>query len=68
MNLQVYYDRELDILYFAKTGQEEEIAEISPDVNWELGANGELLGVKILNASSLMKSVIEPLREKALAA
>jgi uncharacterized protein YuzE len=67
MKLQVYYDRELDILYFAQKGQEEEVVEISPGVNLELGANGELLGVEILNASSLMKGVIEPLREKALA-
>jgi uncharacterized protein YuzE len=68
MKLQVYYDRELDILYFAQKGQEEEVVEISPGINLELGANGELLGVEILNASSLMKSVIEPLREKAMAA
>ena len=68
MNLKVYYDRELDILYFAKQGHEEQVIEIAPGVNVELGANGELLGVEILNASSLMKGVIEPLREKALAA
>ena len=68
MNLKVYYDRELDILYFAKQGHEEQVVEIAPGVNVELGANGELLGVEILNASSLMKGVIEPLREKALAA
>jgi uncharacterized protein YuzE len=68
MNLQVSYDRELDILYFAQKGQEEEVVEISPGVNLEFGANGELLGVEILNASRMMKSVIEPLREKALAA
>ena len=68
MNLQVYYDRELDILYFAQKGHEEEVVEVSPGVNLEFGANGELLGVEILDASSLMKGVIEPLREKALAA
>ena len=68
MNLKVYYDRELDILYFAKQGHEEQVVEIAPGVNVEFGANGELLGVEILNASSLMKGVIEPLREKALAA
>jgi uncharacterized protein YuzE len=68
MNLKAYYDRELDILYFAQKGQEEEVVEISPGVNLEFGANGELLGVEILNASRMMKSVIEPLREKALAA
>jgi len=68
MNLKVYYDRELDILYFARQGQEEESVEIAPGVNLELDSKGELLGVEILNASSLMKGVIEPLREKALAA
>lgn len=68
MSLKVYYDPELDILYLAKQGHEEQVVEISPGVNLELGANGELLGVEILNASRLMKGVIEPLREKALAA
>jgi uncharacterized protein YuzE len=68
MNLKVYYDRELDILYFAQKGHEEEVVEVSPGVNLEFGANGELLGVEILNASRMMKNVIEPLREKALAA
>ena len=68
MNLQVYYNRELDILYFTKKGLKEEVVEVSPGVNLEFSAKGELLGVEILNASSLMKGVIEPLREKALAA
>ncbi len=67
MNLQVYYDREFDILYFARRGKEEQVVEISPGVNVELDANGDLIGIEILNASRLMKSVIEPLREKALA-
>jgi uncharacterized protein YuzE len=68
MNLKAFYDRELDILYFAKEGHEEEVVEISPGVNLEFGASGELLSVEILNASSLMKGVIETLRAKALAA
>jgi uncharacterized protein YuzE len=67
MNLQVYYDREFDILYFARQGKEDQVVEISPGVNLELDANGDLIGVEILNASRLMKNVIEPLREKALA-
>ncbi len=65
--MNVHYDSELDILYFAKQGHEEEVIEVAPGLNLEYGANGELLGVEILNASRLMKEVIEPLHEKVMA-
>ncbi|MBI4790566.1 MAG: DUF2283 domain-containing protein [Chloroflexi bacterium] len=68
MNLKASYDPEVDVLYFAQPGKEEEVVEVAPGINLEYGANGELLGVEILNASRLMKGIIEPLREKALAA
>jgi uncharacterized protein YuzE len=68
MNLQVHYDSELDILYLAREGLEEKVVEVSPGLNLEFDAQGELLGVEILNASNLMKQVIEPLHAKALAA
>jgi uncharacterized protein YuzE len=68
MNLQVYDDSEIDVLYLARQGREEQVVEISPGINLEYDANGELLGIEILNASSVMKQVIEPLRKRAIAA
>ncbi len=68
MNLQVRYDPELDILYLARPGKEEEVVEVAPGLNLEYDARGELLGVEIMNAARLMQPVLEPLREKAVVA
>ncbi len=68
MNLKVYYDSEMDVLYLARPGQEEEVVEVYPGLNLEYDASGELIGIEILNAARLMKEVIEPLREKATTA
>jgi uncharacterized protein YuzE len=65
MNLKVYYDAEVDVLYLAREGQEEEVVEVYPGLNLEMGAGGELLGVEILGASHLLKEVLAPLVEKA---
>ena len=67
MNFQFYYDSELDILYLAREGQEASV-EISPEANLEFDAEGNVIGIEILNASRLLKGVIEQLREKSLAA
>ena len=67
MNFQFYYDSELDILYLAREGQEADVAEVSPEVNLEFDAEGNVIGIEILNASRLMKGVIEQLQEKSLA-
>jgi uncharacterized protein YuzE len=66
MNLKVHYDAEVDVLYLAREGQEE-MVEAYPGLNLELDANGELIGVEILQASLLLKGVIEPLMRKAAA-
>ncbi len=68
MDLKVIYDSQVDVLYLARPGKEERVVEVAPGLSLEYDANGELLGVEILNASRLMKEIIEPLREKALAA
>ena len=65
MSLKVSYDAEVDVLYLAREGQELEVVEAYPGVNLELGADGELLGVEILQASRLLKEVIGPLMQKA---
>lgn len=68
MNLKVYYDPQVDVLYLARPGKEEQVTEAAPGVNLEYDINGELLGVEILNASRVMREIVEPLREKALTA
>ncbi len=65
MSLKVHYDPEVDVLYLARAGQEEEVVEVYPGLNLELDASGELIGVEILKASRLLKEVIGPLMEKA---
>lgn len=48
MTMKVYYDAEEDVLYLAKSGQEEKVIEISPGLSLEMDAAGESLGVEIL--------------------
>jgi len=56
---KVYYDKKSDILWFlVKNGAEIEYKEISPGVSVELGKDGELLGIEILNASKVIKPLI----------
>jgi uncharacterized protein YuzE len=63
--VNVYYDDELDILYIAKKGQEEEVIEIYPGINLEMDKYGKLIGIEFLNASRLLKNVLKPLEQKA---
>lgn len=52
---KIYYDKKSDALWLLiKSGLEEEVKEISPGVNVELGKNGEILGIEILNASKIL--------------
>lgn len=56
-NRKLYYDKKTDVLWLlVKPGIEEEHKEISPGVSIELGKNGELLGIEILNASKVLGS------------
>jgi len=64
----VSYDEKQDILYLAKKGEEEEVVELAPGVNIELDSSGELIGVELFKASSLLKDVIKPLDKKLHAA
>jgi uncharacterized protein YuzE len=63
-DFKVFYDEKEDILYLAREGQEEEVVELSPGVNVELDASGELIGVELFNASSLFKDVIKSMGRK----
>ncbi|MDE3092041.1 MAG: DUF2283 domain-containing protein [Chloroflexota bacterium] len=67
MDFQFRYDPELDILYLAREGQETSV-EISPEANLEFDAEGNVIGIEILNASRLMKDVIEQIQDKSLTA
>ncbi len=67
VDFQIRYDSELDILYLAREGQEANV-ELSPEANLEFDAEGNVIGIEILNASYLLKGVIEQLREKSLTA
>lgn len=52
---KIYYDKKTDILWLnIKSGAEEEYREVTPGVGIELGENGELLGIEILNASKVL--------------
>ena len=65
MDLKVHYDSEVDILYLAREGEEEEVVEVYPGLNLEMDANGELIGIEIMQASRMLKEVIGPLMQKA---
>lgn len=52
---KIYYDKKSDALWLLlKSGPEEEVKEVAPGVNVELGKNGDLLGIEILNASKVL--------------
>jgi len=65
---KVFYDQKEDVLYLGKKGQEEEIVELAPGISVELDGSGELIGVELFNASTLLKDVIKPMERKILAA
>lgn len=57
---KIYYDKKADVLWFLiKSGSESEYREITPGVSVELGKEGELLGIEILNASKVIKPLLE---------
>ncbi len=54
---KIHYDKKTDVLWLmVKSGLEEEHREITPGVSLELGKDGELLGIEILNASRVLGS------------
>jgi uncharacterized protein YuzE len=58
MNKIVYFE-EADTLHLSITDEPEAgSVELSPDVTAELNANGELIGVEIVNASAYLRDTI----------
>lgn len=52
---KVYYDKKTDVLWLnIQSGAEEEYREVTPGIGVELGKNGELLGIEILDASKVL--------------
>jgi len=50
------------VLYIvARKGKEKEFVEIAPGLNAELDENGRVIGIEILNASTVLKSIAKPL-------
>lgn len=55
---KIFYDKKSDVLWLLiKSGQEYEHKEVSPGVSIELGKNGELFGIEILNASKILGKI-----------
>jgi uncharacterized protein YuzE len=67
-DLKIYYDAKQDILYLAKQGEEQEVVELAPGVSIELEGSGNLIGVEVFKASTLLKDVIGSIRDKLNAA
>ena len=65
MSLEAKYDSQVDVLYLTKEGQEEKVVEIYPGVNLEMDADGELIGVEILQTSKMLNEVIGSLMQKS---
>ena len=60
-----FYDKEEDILYIAREGEEKEFVEIRPGVNLELDRDDQVIGIEILQASEVLRDIIKPLYQKA---
>lgn len=68
-NLKAFYDEEVDVLYIAREGVEEEVVEVSPWINLEMDSNREIIGMEILEASKLLRNVMNQMTdEKQVAA
>lgn len=65
MSLKVHYDQEIDVLYIGREGEEEEAEEIYPGITLEKDKDGRLIGIELLNASQLLKGVLQPLQRRA---
>ncbi len=49
------------IYIITKKGKEEEFVEIAPGINIEFNKSGEIIGIKILNASRFLKPIAKSL-------
>ncbi len=65
----IHYDQHSDVLYLgAQKGIEEEFIEIAPGIVAELDADKNIIGVEVLNASKIFKSVLKPMEQQVVQA
>lgn len=58
----VYFDAEGDVLYIVtRGGEEENFVEIAKGINVELDKDHEVIGVEILNASTILSPFVNKL-------
>lgn len=56
----MHYDKKNDVLYLGvQKGVEEEFSEIAPGIAVELDKKGNVIGVEVLNASKILKPVLD---------
>ena len=61
----VNYDPNSDVLYIVtRPGSEEEFVEIAPGIHVELDGKGKVIGIEVLHASKVFKSVAKPLSQQ----
>ena len=59
---KVVYDKESDSLYMIiNKGRQEGYIELAPNVNLEIGSEGKIIGLEILQASKILKSAKKPM-------
>jgi len=55
-DFNVHYDETEDIPYLGRDGQENEVVELSPEVNIELDDQGKLIGIALFKVSRLFRN------------
>lgn len=54
----MHYDKGSDVFYIGiRGGIEEEYVEVAPGVSVELGEDGKVIGIEILNASKVFRPI-----------
>jgi len=65
MKPKIYYDKESDSAYiYTKKGTEEEFVELADGINIELDENKDIIGIEILNASSVLIPLLKKIPSK----
>jgi uncharacterized protein YuzE len=60
---KVVYDKENDSLYMIiSKGRQEGYIELAPNVNLEIGSDGKIIGLEILQATRILKSAKKPMQ------
>jgi uncharacterized protein YuzE len=63
----VYFEQEDILRFMVAPGPEVQSVELSPDVTVEMDAEGQILGIEILNASRFMRdSIMDSIQSQML--